>query len=86
MVKARNPYGVCWACNRPGLNAKSLRKRGWRVRLTEVSGSVWVREMYCPACFAEWGWPPETIVEYTGEEQPYPVTTSRYANVCVSAE
>jgi hypothetical protein len=26
-------------------------------------------ECYCPACFAEWGWPPETIYRGTPEQE-----------------
>lgn len=53
---------VCWGCGRQADRRQGLARDGWRVRLTRVlAGQRKERECYCPACFAAWGWPPETV-------------------------
>lgn len=46
-----NGWPTCWACGRT-CNVKHLKRDGWQVRpfLSRV------KEVYCPDCFARWGW------------------------------
>lgn len=47
---------VCWACGKPSPKHSKISTIGWQVR--EIRIEHWTeREIYCPDCFAEWGWP-----------------------------
>lgn len=46
----------CWACSVRAAKPSYIRSLGWAVRTTIIDGVV-ERETYCPACFAQWGWP-----------------------------
>ncbi|VTS08513.1 hypothetical protein [Tuwongella immobilis] len=49
--------GKCWCCGIPAPGTASRERRDWHAR--EFMKGICEREIYCPACFAEWGWPPE---------------------------
>ncbi|VTS00531.1 unnamed protein product [Tuwongella immobilis] len=48
----------CWACDALAPPYRSADWARWHVR--ETSGYPRLLEIYCPACFAEWGWPDDT--------------------------
>jgi hypothetical protein len=56
---------VCWCCGRPpdparGEKQSHMDHSGWAVRVTQFAlggDSYEARELYCPDCFGEWGWP-----------------------------
>ena len=45
----------CWACG-SGTGYRNHIPPGWVKRAVRFSGQHFV-EVYCPTCFAEWGWP-----------------------------
>lgn len=49
----------CWGCGERAPVRTWVEKHGWQSRETLVySGAAHKRrEIYCPECFAEWGWP-----------------------------
>lgn len=49
--------GRCWCCGILAPPPHSLARRSWASR-PFYRGGIY-REIYCPACFEEWGWPPE---------------------------
>jgi hypothetical protein len=65
-VKPQSPE--CWACGVTCPSGTRIAKAGWAKRVVSVL-AVELVEMYCPACFARWGWP--DVPECTAEE---PVT------------
>jgi hypothetical protein len=46
---------VCWVCGKSG-PYRYLLKNGWYVREIPLMSDK-CREVYCPTCFAQWGWP-----------------------------
>lgn len=58
--KAKRKVNVseCWACGVLCPSGNQIRKSGWVAR-RHSDNNV---EIYCAACFAEWGWPP--LVHY----------------------
>ena len=71
---------LCWACGvvcTPPLGPRwSERSGGWVSRKTVVMQTHKETEVYCPQCFAEWGWPPETPYYHSAEESNVGVTES----------
>lgn len=66
MPDARKPFTnakppECWACGVRCPRRTHVRKIGWMQRAFRVVNG-YERETYCPDCFAEWGWPPESPV------------------------
>jgi len=56
LLRSHPQRARCWACGRSEW-AKRLRPGGWAVRAIE-SGKARYLEIYCPDCYAQWGWPP----------------------------
>lgn len=54
--RCRRDRPTCWACGKPSLIARYLQKHGWYIRPSGAAGNRFF-EVYCPECFAEWGWP-----------------------------
>jgi len=48
---------VCWACGKKSAATRFERQPGWMTRWIAIGG-VRHAEIYCPECFATWGWPP----------------------------
>lgn len=50
---------VCWACGRlaPLNSGYSAHCQGWVSRTLDYLGWPTLKELYCPECFARWGWP-----------------------------
>lgn len=46
----------CWACGAAAPRRARLLEIGWRSR-TGRHGTKTLTEVYCPGCFAAWGWP-----------------------------
>lgn len=49
----------CWCCGLRNPARAHLRKFGWEVRPAPSAVGGGIVEMYCPSCYAEWGWPDE---------------------------
>lgn len=47
--------GKCWCCGIPAPGPNSLARRSWASR--QFMDWTREREIYCPECFEEWGWP-----------------------------
>lgn len=47
----------CWACNAPCPLGTHVARAGGHRREIVLTGALMV-EVYCPGCFAVWGWPP----------------------------
>lgn len=47
----------CWCCGAVPPRRSHVVKYGWEARWLVLYGAVKVREVYCPDCFAEFGWP-----------------------------
>jgi hypothetical protein len=47
---------ACWCCGAVPPVSTWVAKHGWHVREI-MTGCHRAKEMYCPDCFAEWGWP-----------------------------
>jgi hypothetical protein len=49
---------TCWACGKPAGRKSHVNKIGWKVRHINLTAqSRPTNEVYCPECFARWGWP-----------------------------
>lgn len=58
-AEAKRP--VCMACGKVCEVYTWATKYGWAVREMKLQGdsAISIDEVYCPACFAQWGWPNE---------------------------
>lgn len=46
----------CWACGKLAPQCSYVGRFGWRTRAVQVEYYT-MTEVYCPDCFARWGWP-----------------------------
>ena len=54
--KPRPQPPECWACGTACPTGTRVAAAGWRKRVVLTLGIPLV-ELYCPVCFAQWGWP-----------------------------
>lgn len=58
-VEREEPGGIepvrCWSCPATTRDRVNLYVIGWRCRTLRKVGCR-IREVYCPDCFARWGW------------------------------